>query len=50
MLYEGLANITKSSISPSVLVVETDKQRFAMALKSEAIVLVTTDIKQKMIV
>lgn len=37
VLYEGLANITKSSTSPSVLVVETDKQRFAMALKSEAI-------------
>lgn len=33
VLYEGLANIT----SQSVLVVETDKQRFAMALKSEAI-------------
>lgn len=32
-----MANITKSSTSPSVLVVETEKQIFAMALKSEAI-------------
>lgn len=36
-IYEGLSNITKSSTSPSVLVVETETQRFAMALKSESI-------------
>lgn len=45
VLYEGIANITKSSTSPSVLVVETDKQRFAMALKSDAIMCGHNDYK-----
>lgn len=37
VLYEGNANITQSSTSPQVLIVETLTQRFAMALKDQAI-------------
>lgn len=37
ILFEGYANITRSSTSPNVLTVETSIHRFAMALTSESI-------------